>query len=67
MICPFVEPNIQHKQVYEYNDKGKVRSISNFTRRIPIECLKDKCPFYSDGTGDYREGVCIKLEKELED
>ena len=31
------------------------------------DCYGKICPFYSDGTGDYVEGVCIRAEKEKEE
>lgn len=63
MICPYrsegKETWIQHNK-----DRSKTKVHVVYT---PQPCLRYLCPFYSDGTGEYREGVCMKVEKDLED
>jgi hypothetical protein len=58
MICMYL--NLNEHQV-KYKKDNKIHTITEY---IPQDCKKNVCPFYSDGTGDYMEGVCIRAEKE---
>ena len=65
MICPFADCATIEKTTFEYNDAGKVVSLTKKRNFSAKECLGSRCPFYSDGTGEYVEGACIRVEKIL--
>lgn len=46
MICPFWNGTERSERQITYNDNGKVSKIRNYTLVSPLECLKDRCPFY---------------------
>lgn len=58
MICMYLNLN-EHQVKYK-----KDNTIHTITEYIPQKCYGGVCPFYSDGTGEYMEGVCIRAEKE---
>lgn len=61
MICMYLNLN---EHAIEYSKEGNKHKVTQY---IPQECFGEKCPFYSDGTGEYIEGVCIRAEKEKEE
>lgn len=63
MICPYRSES-KDTLIIHNKDRSKTRVQVVYT---PQPCLHNLCPFYSDGTGEYREGVCIKVGKYLED
>lgn len=64
MICPYMPCNHVTKLL---KDPDNDRVLYETKSYQPINCLKDKCPFYSDGNGEYRESVCIKAAREMEE
>lgn len=65
MICPFADCATIEKTMFEYNEAGKIVSVTKKRNFSAKECLGARCPFYSDGTKDYDEGACIRVEKLL--
>ena len=61
MICPY-RPYCKETFVRHSTSKLKTKITTMYT---PQPCLKNICPFYSDGSGYYREGACIKVELEI--
>lgn len=61
MICPYrsesKETFIRHNA-----DHSKTKVQVFYT---PQPCLHHLCPFYSDGTGEYVEGACRRVENML--
>lgn len=61
-ICPYA-PN-DKCIIVDRTDSNKTKTTIRFRAQ---DCLGNRCPFYSDGTGDYMEGACIRVQRELED
>ena len=63
MICPYRSEG-KDTLIIHNKDRSKTRVQVVYT---PQPCLRNLCPFYSDGTGEYIPDVCIKVAKDLED
>jgi len=60
MICMYLNMNIKEKETTNVHTGDKY----TVTQYFPQECKGSVCPFYSDGTGTYMEGICIRAELE---
>lgn len=61
MICPY---RSEGKDTWIKHNADRSKTIVQVLY-TPQPCLRYLCPFYSDGTGKYTEGVCIRVEKFL--
>ena len=63
MICPYIPCNYVMKTLKDPDNDKVLYETKSYQ---PVKCLEDKCPFYSNGDGEYESGICIRVEKEKE-
>lgn len=63
MICPYMPCNYVMKTLKDPDNDKVLYKTKEYK---PSKCVKDKCPFYSDGEDDFTPETCIRAEKEKE-
>lgn len=63
MICPYMPCNYVIKTLRDPDNDKVLYETKSYKAS---NCMKDDCPFYSNGDGEYISGVCIRAEKEKE-
>lgn len=63
MICPYNDGSIIRTREFEYNKEGKVIKQTERVQQIPMECLRNKCPFY-DGY-NYSDCACKRVANDV--
>lgn len=66
-MCPFATETLRTERRITYDEKGRISKVITLNRPQPQMCQGSLCPFYSDGTEEYAEGTCRKIESLLED
>lgn len=63
MICPYMPCSCVTRTLRDPDNDKVLYETKNYKAS---NCMKDDCPFYSNGDGEYMSGVCIRAEKEKE-
>lgn len=60
MFCPFQDGIKKYERRFKYDDNGKITSVVEIKRYLPVECYGDNCPFYDDY--NYRSCGCKRID-----